>query len=183
MLTGLLAPVPKVAPVPSTAEDAAPDFRDFFAEQSASLGRLSYLLVGDVETARDVAQDVMTELYRRWHRFGSYGQALGYARSAVVNRSRNVLRHKGVVARVDPLLRHEARTHAPAADAGLDREVLLAHVRELPRRQREVVVLRYWADLPEADIAEVLGISRGTVKSTASKALARLADLVGEEGR
>lgn len=169
--------------MPRARADAAPDFARFFDEQSATLARLSYLLVGDVETGRDVAQDVMTELYRRWHRFGSYGQALGYARTSVVNRSRNVLRHKGVVDRVDPLLRHEAARHAPAADGSLDRQVLLAKVRLLPRRQREVVVLRYWLDLPEAEIAEVLGISRGTVKSTAAKALARLAETLGEEAR
>lgn len=179
---GVTLTLMEVAPVASPTEAARPDFRAFFDEQQTPLVRLAYLLLGDTETARDVAQDVMTELYRRWDRFGTYGHALGYARTSVVNRSRNVLRHDRVVRAADPVLRHEARAAAVVAPTGqaLDRQVLLAHVRELPRRQREVVVLRYWLDLSEADIADTLGISRGTVKSTASKALAALAHRMGD---
>ena len=146
-----------------------------FATHRLSLVRLAVLLVDDVETAEDIVQDAFAGLHRRWGRLRDDRLALAYLRTAVVNNSRSVLRRRRT-ARLH-LFPHQA--DAPSAEshavlAEEHREVLAA-VHRLPRRQREVLVLRFWSDLGEADIAETVGISQGTVKSTASRAIAALA--------
>jgi RNA polymerase sigma-70 factor (sigma-E family) len=141
-----------------------------------ALVRLALLLVDDLPTAEDVVQDAFATLLRR---HGSHLADLddpeAYVRTSVVNAARSVLRRRRTARAYVP----ERERHVPSAD----RSVLLAEthqevidaLRRLTRRQREVLVLRYWSDLGEAQIAETLGISRGTVKSTASRALDALA--------
>ncbi|MGW6858901.1 RNA polymerase sigma factor [Streptomyces xanthophaeus] len=144
--------------------------------------RLAVLLVDDLATAEDVVQDAFTAMYRRHgEHIGEVDNALGYLRTAVVNTSRSVLRRRRTV---------RAWTPPPPADVPsaeqhvvLDeahREVLAALGRLSPRR-RQVLVLRYWADLSEAEIATTLGISRGAVKSNASRGLDALERIL--EGR
>lgn len=137
------------------------------------LVRLAVLLVDDTETAEDVVQDVFARLHRSW-RLDDPGQALPYLQRAVVNGCRSVLRRRRTVR--STFLPGEPPGGGPEASAILaeeQREVLAA-LHRLPTRQREVLVLRYWSGLSEAQIADTLGISRGAVKSTASRALHKL---------
>ncbi len=147
-----------------------------------SLVRLSYLLVRDVGTAEEVVQDAFVAMHRRWDGIRDPDSALAYLRRAVVNGSRSRLRHLKVVRA------HAERQPVPGVVRGADeavleiarREAVLDALAALPRRQREVMALRYYVDLSEADIAETLGISRGAVKSHASRGAASLRDLLSD---
>ena len=143
------------------------------------LVRLSVLLVRDVETAEEVVQDSFVAMHGRWRRLRDPEKGLAYLRQTVVNRSRSVLRRRGVEARHQPA----APEDRPGADedtlAGERRTQVLDALRALPDRQREVIALRYYLDLSEAQIAEALGISRGAVKSHASRGAASLRQLLG----
>jgi RNA polymerase sigma-70 factor (sigma-E family) len=150
-------------------------FTDFFHDSGRPLVRLAYLLVGNLGDAEDVTQEVLEELYRRWDDVRPE-TAMAYARTAVVNRSRGLLRRRAVARRFAPRLAQPEQ----AGPAPIEDRWLWDLVQALPRRQREVVVLRYWCDLAEADIAQVLRISTGTVKSSAHRAHARLATALAE---
>jgi RNA polymerase sigma-70 factor (sigma-E family) len=158
-----------------TSEDARVTFAGFFHDSGRQLVRLAYLLVGDLGDAEDVAQEVLEQLYRRWADVRS-DTALAYARTAVVNRSRGLLRRRAVARRFAPRLAQPEQ----AVPAPIEDRWLWDLVQALPRRQREVVVLKYWCDLGEVDIARVLSISTGTVKSSAHRAHARLAAALEE---
>ena len=143
--------------------------------------RLARLLVDDRETAEDVVQDAFAGLHRRWASLATQDAALGYLRTSVVNGSRSTLRRRRAVRR-NPQPAADALSDAPA-DGGVllaeeHREVLAA-LQKLPARQREVIVLRYWAELPEAQIASALGISLGAVKSSASRGRDAIAAMLG----
>ena len=164
-----------------TRWDADTAVAELYAAHYRRLVRLSVLLVRDVGTAEEVVQDAFVAMHGRWGRLRDPDNALAYLRQAVVNRSRSVLRHRGVVER------HEAAhppqvTAEPAADeavlAAERRGRVLDALRDLPDRQREVLALRYYLDLSEADIATTLGISRGAVKSHASRGAAALRNLL-----
>jgi RNA polymerase sigma-70 factor (sigma-E family) len=162
-----------------TPEGTRITFTGFFEQSGIHLVRLAYLLIGDLADAEDVAQEVLEELYRKWPDLRQ-DTAMAYARTAVVNRSRSLLRRRAVARRFAPRLAQPEHAAPAASDDGW----LWDLVQALPRRQREVVVLRYWCDLSEADIARVLGVSSGTVKSSAHRAHAQLAaalpDATGE---
>ncbi|MBT3154948.1 SigE family RNA polymerase sigma factor [Streptomyces sp. CHD11] len=151
-------------------------FNELYHHRRLALVRLALLLVDDLPTAEDVVQDAFAMLLRRHGRqFTDLDDPEAYVRTSVVNAARSVLRRRRTARAYVP----ERERHAPSAD----RSVLLAETHQevidalqrLTRRQREVLVLRYWSDLSEAQIADTLGISRGTVKSTASRALDALA--------
>lgn len=152
-----------------------------YADHWRSLVRLSVLLVRDVGAAEEIVQDAFVAMHGRWSRLREPDKALAYLRQAVVNRSRSALRHRAVVERQ---AEREARTpyDAPAgltgpeesAEASGRRVVVLDALRALPSRQREVLALRYYLDLSEAEIAAALGISKGAVKSHASRGAAAL---------
>jgi RNA polymerase sigma-70 factor (sigma-E family) len=151
-----------------------------------SLVRTATFLVRDQATAEEVVQEAYVGLYRRWDRLRDPEAAVGYLRQAVINGSRSVLRRRGTADRNAPVL-YAAHVDSPdhAHDVASRRTVLAALAR-LPERQREVLVLRYYADLSEADIASALGISRGAVKSYASRgvqALRPVLSIDGEPGR
>ncbi|MFE6840551.1 RNA polymerase sigma factor [Streptomyces sp. NPDC057705] len=163
-------------------EPQPPTVTDLYHAHRLRMVRLAVLLVDDLATAEDVVQDAFTALYRRHgEQITEVDNALGYLRTAVVNTSRSVLRRRRTV---------RAWTPSPEADVPsaedhvvLDeahREVLAALGR-LTARRRQVLVLRYWADLSEAEIAATLGISRGAVKSNASRGLDALERIL--EGR
>ena len=132
------------------------------------LVRLAVLLLGDAGRAEEVVQDSFVAIYRDWDRL-SIDNVPAYLRTTVVNRSRSALRHLAVVAKHPP--------HRPVDEPGADHDVLRGAQRRavidamarLPRRQREVLALRYYLDLSEREIAETLGISPGAVKSHASR--------------
>jgi RNA polymerase sigma-70 factor (sigma-E family) len=154
---------------------------DLYRVHAVGLIRFAVLLVGDQTTAEDVVQDAFLGLFRGWRRVRDPGKAVGYLRVAVLNGCRSALRARGRAR----LLRvqHDPPVWSAEAAAidGEDRRELLAAVARLPRRQREVLALRYYLGLGEQEIAAALRISRGTVSSTASRALAVLARELGEE--
>lgn len=156
-------------------EPANPALADLFAEHGLGLVRFAFLLVGDQETAEDIVQDAFAAVHRRWARLKDRERILPYLRAAVLNGVRMTWRRHALIRRfrADPE-RPFWSAEAAALLGETRREVFLA-VRALPRRQREAVVLRYYLDLSEPEIAEVMGVSRGTVKSTVSRALRTLA--------
>lgn len=156
------------------------DLTALYGAQWRPMVRLAVLLVDDRSQAEDVVQDAFIGLHRRQDSLRSAEAAVAYLRTSTVNGSRSVLRHRGVMRR--HLIRESAQvvsvedTSATAAEHA----DLLAAVRRLPRRQREVLVLRYWSHLSEREIADTLGVSAGTVKSTASRALNTLQTTLGD---
>jgi len=163
-----------------TADEA---LERLYAAHWRQLVRLSVLLVRDLGTAEEVVQDAFIAVHKRWDKLRDHDRALAYLRQAVVNQSRSTLRHRMVVAR------HVARGPDPDPAAGAEpgevldrRSAVLEAMRALPQRQREVLALRYYLDLSEAEIADALGISRGAVKSHASRGAAALRELLrGDE--
>jgi RNA polymerase sigma-70 factor (sigma-E family) len=139
-----------------------------------SLVRLSVLLVRDIGTAEEVVQDAFVAMHSAWRRLRDPEKALSYLRQSVVNRSRSVLRHRAVVEKYAP----KGLPDAPSAENGaiteLERTEVIKALGELPTRQREALVLRYYADLSEAEIASTMGISRGAVKSHTARGMAAL---------
>lgn len=161
--------------------DADTAVEQLYAAHWRSLVRLGVLLLHDQAAAEDVVQDAFVALHGRWRHLRDPERALAYLRQSVVNRARSLIRHRGVVQR------HVATVVAepppqPTGDAEsrllttARRDEVLHALARLPRRQREVLALRYYLDLPEAEIASLLGISRGAVKSHASRAAAALRD-------
>jgi RNA polymerase sigma factor (sigma-70 family) len=180
-------------PSPGASLDSAA-IAALFRDHHAELVRLALLMLGDLATAEDVVQDVYASLHRRSRAQGSaQGRAptveapLPYVRAAVLNGCRSVLRRRAIARRVG-LAHRAALTDETTVRASAESEVILSEDRRqvlgaldrLPRRRREVLVLRYYLGLSEAEIAAVLGISAGTVKSTAARALAALARDLGE---
>ena len=146
------------------------------------LVRLAWLLLRDQLAAEDVVQDAFVATHRSWSAIRDGGRVVGYLQTAVVNGCRSALRKRKV-------RREHPDMADPGTSPGADRDVLvaeehryvLAALRTLPRRQQEVLLLRYWSDLSEAEIASTLGIAVGTVKSAASRGLDRLETLLGED--
>lgn len=135
---------------------------------------LAALMVDDRETAEEVAQDAFEALYRHWSQLRDPGAAVEYLNRSVVNGSRSRLRRRLVQLRHDP---PEAGVAQSAETIQVERsaqQALVAAIRALPRRQREVVVLRYFLDLSEEQIADWLGVSKGSVKTHTSRAVAAL---------
>jgi RNA polymerase sigma-70 factor (sigma-E family) len=172
------------APPDVSAADGIPaaDFlRQLHQAHAVRLVRLGVLLLGDQPSAEDVVQDAFFGLYRALPRLRDRAKAVPYLRTAVVNGSRSVLRsRKRAALRRWP---HEAPVLSAesAAMVGEERRELLAAVARLPRRAREVLALRYYLGLTDTEIAAALGIARGTVSSTASRALAALAAELKED--
>jgi len=156
--------------------DADEAVTQLYAVHYRSLVRLSALLLHDTAAAEEVVQDAFVAMHGRWRRLHDPDKALAYLRQSVVNGSRSALRHRGVVQRYLPRLALPAT--APSAEHGamdrLEHDAVIAALHLLPARQREALVLRYYGDLSEADIATAMGISRGAVKSHASRGMAAL---------
>jgi RNA polymerase sigma-70 factor (sigma-E family) len=156
-----------------------------FRERHAELVRLATLVVGDRPTAEDVVQDVFTRLCLR-NQLREPEQSVAYARAAVLNGCRSTLRRRAIGRRIGS--RHDAAVSDVSYDSAEsqailaeDRREVLAALATLPVRRRQVLVLRYWLGLSEAEIASMLGISPGTVKSSAARGIAALARKLGEK--
>ena len=169
--------VPDVRPAAS-AWDADLLVTEIYHGEYKSLVRLAVLLVHDVPTAEEVVQDAFEAMHTAWRRLREKEKALSYLRQAVVNRSRSVLRHRTVVDRNAPKPAPDEPSAEHGALALIERSAVIAALRMLPDRQREAVVLRYYADLSEADIAATMGISRGAVKSHTARAMAALKSIL-----
>jgi RNA polymerase sigma factor (sigma-70 family) len=160
------------------------DVAVIFRQYHADLVRLALLLVGDRGSAEDVVQDVFTRLCARGRGL-EQDSALAYVRTAVVNGCRSVLRRRALARRVAvtrAALGHD--TQESAEDAAIlaeDRRRVLAALAALPGRRREVLVLRFYLNLPVAEVAAMLGISRGSVRSAAARGLKALGRRLGEE--
>ncbi|KAA5829083.1 SigE family RNA polymerase sigma factor [Saccharopolyspora hirsuta] len=152
---------------------------DLYRQQRMRMVRLAILLVDDPATAEDVVQEAFTGLYRNWSGLRDARAAIGYLRTAVVNGSRSVLRRRKTAREYQPPHQADARSAESLAMLTAEHQAVVAALAKLPRRQREVLVLRYYGNLSEAEIAEATGVSRGTVKSTASRALDALQKLMG----
>lgn len=148
------------------------DLREFVRSRYAELLRTAFLLCGSSHEAEDLVQTVLLRMMRRW---GRVDDPLPYARRAIVNLYLNGLRRRTreVLGGLLP-----DRPDRGEADRVAEQSVLWPALRELPPRTRAVIVLRYWLDLSEWDTAATLGVSVGTVKSTASRGLARLRELI-----
>ncbi|MFJ9146521.1 SigE family RNA polymerase sigma factor [Streptomyces sp. NPDC102270] len=148
-------------------------FQEFVRARWSHLVRTAYLLTGDAHLAEDLTQTALAKAYRSWRRVAGSDNPEAYVRRMLVTCNSDRFRKRRV---------KESLTDAPPERAGRDeavarvdeRGVLMAALAQLPPRQRAVVVMRYWEDLSEAEAAEVLGCSQGTVKSQASKGLAKL---------
>jgi RNA polymerase sigma-70 factor (sigma-E family) len=161
--------------------DADAAVTELYGAHYRPLVRLAALLVHDVGTAEEVVQDSFVALHAGLHRLRDSEKALAYLRAAVVNRSRSVLRHRVVVDRNAPKPAPDEPSAEHGAFALIERSAVVAALRKLPVRQREVVVLRFYADLSEAQIALAMGITRGAVKSHTSRAMAALRTVLERE--
>ncbi|WP_239456311.1 SigE family RNA polymerase sigma factor [Nocardioides solisilvae] len=163
----------------AAARDA--DFTAYMRSRQPSLLRTAYLLTGDLAGAEDLVQDAFAKLYLSWDKIRDRESLDGYVRRIVVNEHNSLWRRAWK--------RRERSSDAVPDTAVLDTyedgeaRALWRFVETLPPRQRAVVVLRYYEDLSEAEIAATLGISTGTVKSQASRALATLRERAGRTDR
>ena len=174
--TDLPPPAPATAPGPAEAVTA------LYRAHALGLIRLAVVMLGDRPAAEDAVQEAFCGLYRRWHSLADPAKALTYVRSSVINGCRTVLRRRRRQAGPDPSTGDPPGESAEAlALIGEEHRQVLAAIRRLPARQREVLVLRFYLDLDEEEIAASMRISRGTVKSTTSRALAALGRILGEQ--
>jgi RNA polymerase sigma-70 factor (sigma-E family) len=151
-----------------------PTLEALFGDQRLPMVRLALLLVDDLSSAEDVVQDSFAGLARAWDRLETEAAMRAYLRTSVVNSARSLLRRRRTARNyVPPLRPHEAGADEPVLLSEEHSAVIVA-LGTLPRRQREVLVLRYWSALSVAEAADTLGISTGTVKSTTSRGLAAL---------
>jgi RNA polymerase sigma-70 factor (sigma-E family) len=162
--------------VTTRVSDAELQFREFFAAEYGRLRGLGYLLTSDWAEAEELAQQALVRTYRAWPRVRRHDRPGAYARKVLINRHRSLLRRAKVEARH---LAGRRAEEAYEAELGTDGLVLWSAVRRLPTRQRAVLVLRYHEDLPEAEVARLLGLPLGTVKSLAHRGLARLRGELG----
>jgi len=167
--------------VDKVAEEA---FQSFIVARSGALLRTAYLLVGDRHRAEDLLQTALVKTFVKWPGIRDAGALEGYVRRTMATTATSWWRGRRFRERVVETLPETAATDD--LDPSLERDRLWSHLRQLPPRQRAVLVLRYYEGLSEAEIADTLGFSRGTVKSHASRGLAalrrRLADDAAETG-
>jgi RNA polymerase sigma factor (sigma-70 family) len=173
----------------ATPDPSGEAVAELYRAHALGLTRLALLLTGDRSSAEDVVQESFLRLYRGWARLSDPGKAAGYLRTSVINGCRDVhRRHRAGwqlrgMADVDTAADVPVWSAEAAVIAGERERETLAAVARLPRRQREVLALRYYGGLRDSEIASVLGVSRSTVASTASRALAALAhDMDSNEG-
>jgi RNA polymerase sigma-70 factor (sigma-E family) len=177
--TGVLCPAQE--PEGSGAATDQPTVADqvtrLYQMHGMDLIRIAAVMLGSRPAAEDAVQDAFCGLYRRWHQLANPHNALAYVRSAVMNRCRSELRR---LARLERRADQKHRTlgaQSPeqAAILGEEHRDVLAALQRLPARQREALILRYFMDLAEPEIATAMGVSQGTVKSTTSRAISALA--------
>jgi RNA polymerase sigma-70 factor (sigma-E family) len=149
------------------------DFEEWLAAREGALQRTAHLLTGDVHAAQDLVQNTLAKLYRGWDRIREVDNLDAYARRALVNEYRTAWRRP--VRRAEHLV--EAVPEHPAPQSPTydgSREAVWRFVCSLPPKQRTVVVLRFYEQLTESEIADLMGITVGTVKSQSSRAIAAL---------
>jgi RNA polymerase sigma factor (sigma-70 family) len=153
-----------------------------YQAHALSLARLALVMLGDQPAAEDVVQDAFLGLYRRWDNLTSLSAARSYLRTSVLNGCRTRLRRQsrhGVLADGTAGAHHDGAFAGPSLESaeatvvhGEEHRAVLAAIRRLPARQREALVLRYYLDMTEDQAADAMRVSRGTVKSATSRAIA-----------
>lgn len=159
-----------VPPGTATAADRADQVTALYQAHALGLLRLAVIMLGDRQAAEDVIQDAFLGLFRRWESLDNPERALAYVRSSVFNGCRTVLRRQARSRQV-VLLDPDAESAEARVVLGEEYREVLAALRRLPDRQREAVALRYCLDLPVDEVAAVMGISPGTVKSATSRGI------------
>jgi RNA polymerase sigma-70 factor (sigma-E family) len=149
-----------------------PDFRDYVRTRRHALLRTAYVLTGNAADAEDLVQSALAKTYLAWDRIADRGALDGYVRRAIVNTHISWWRRRRLQEYpTDELPDQAVADHATSSDL---QETLRQAVDRLPQRMRAAVMLRYYDDMTEAEVAEVLGVSLGTVKSTVARAVAKL---------
>ena len=160
-------------------DHAAAAVAALYSDHAVSLIRLAYLMLGDRAAAEDAVQDAFFGLYRHWDQLADPGRALGYVRTAVLNGCRSALRRQAASRKL--ALHSTAEISAEAAVLSREeREEVMRAVRRLPDRQREALVLRFYLDLPEREIARIMGLRPGSVRSATHRALRALGQSLEE---
>ena len=166
---------------PSRGADASAEWAvtALYEAHATALIRLAYLMLGDRASAEDVVQEAFCGLYRHWDRLRDAGSADSYLRSSVLNGSRSALRHRS--ARRTSLPGQPPAASAEAVVVGSEElQDVIRAVRRLPHRQREVLVLRFYCDMPDEQIAREMGIRQSTVRSAAHRAVEALGRILEE---
>ncbi len=175
-----VAPPADVADTGSLTPAQPLTLADLYRDHRTRLMRLAMLLVDIPATAEDVVQEAFAGLHRHWSGLRDEAAALAYLRAAVVNGSRSVLRRRRTAREYVPPHSANARSAESLAMLSAEHQSVVEALSALPPRQREVLVLRYYGGLSESEIAEAAGMSRGTVKSTASRAIDAVARIMDE---
>jgi RNA polymerase sigma-70 factor (sigma-E family) len=165
---------------------ATAEFSEFAHSRWPRLVRLAYGITGDRGKAEDLAQTALASAYASWSRVRRADDPDAYLRRIVLNAYRGGFRKRRVTEELTGSLPEAGSVTADPSGRQDDRAAIIAALVALPQRQREVIVLRFWLDLTEAQVANALGCSVGNVKSQASRALDRLrgsAELADWEGR
>ena len=166
---------PAFGPRPQPGDPATPDdpeFRDYVTSRGRALLRTAYLLTGNLPDAEDLLQAALAKTYLAWDRIEDRGALDGYVRRAMVNTHISWWRRRRLQEfPTDELPDRAVADHAGDSDL---QETLRRAIDRLPQRMRTAVMLRYYEDMTEAEVAERLGVSLGTVKSTVSRAVAKL---------
>jgi RNA polymerase sigma-70 factor (sigma-E family) len=157
-----------------------PTFEEYAGVAWPSLYRFAYLLTGNHADAEDIAQQTLEKAYRSWSRVEKSDSPAAYLRRILTNTYLSNRRPKK--RRLELLTDEPPETRQPLAAGSEERMAVWPHVKSLPPRQRAVIVLRYYEDLSEQEIADVLGCSRGNVKSTAHHALRSLRATLATDG-
>jgi RNA polymerase sigma-70 factor (sigma-E family) len=160
---------------------AADALTQLYTVHYRGLVRLAAYLTGDRDGAEEVVQDAYVKVLGRWGGLRDLDKGEAYLRQTVVNLSRSRLRHRAVVDRNAPAPMPDAASAEVGALGSLDRSAVISALAGLPARQREAIVLRFYADLSEAQTAYAMGISAGAVKSHTSRGMAALRHLLEEE--
>ncbi len=171
-----LAAIPFGSEPPAAPRTESATIDDIYRTRRMGMVRLAILLVDDQASAEDVVQEAFAGLFRHWSSLRDTQAALGYLRTAVVNGSRSMLRRRRTARAYVPPHAGTARSAESLAMLSAEHQAVVTALADLAPRQREVLVLRYYGGLSEAEIAEATGLSKGTVKSTASRAVAKLGE-------
>lgn len=149
-----------------------------YGTEYGSLVRMSAMLLGDVGSAEEVVQDSFIAVHAAWRGLRDIDKGVHYLRRSVVNRSRSVLRHRAVVGRHMPAHEPDVPSAEQAAITRLQRSAVISALLTLPPRQREALVLRFYCDLSEAQVAAAMNISQGAVKSHTARGKAALRSIL-----
>ena len=168
---------------PAREADDASAVTALYEAHALGMIRLAHIMLGDRQSAEDVVQEAFCGLYRRWSRLADPGSAVHYVRSAVLNQCRSVLRRRTTSQAPRVVTSHpeSVRSAEAAVLTREERDEIMRAVRQLPPRQREALVLRFYLDLSAEETATTMGISPSSVRSATHRALASLGRMLQEQ--